>query len=219
MNTESVIKAIGVTAELTQTQLSGAALAVMAEDLMAQFGEKEILAALTRCRRELTGRLTLAAIIERLQSADSRPGANEAWGIAIAGFDEAETVVTNDEIMAAMSAARPVMDSGDEIGARMAFRDAYERIVRESREQGKGKPRWFPSLGHDPSRREAALRKALDQGLLPRSQVYGLLPDMTYDDDAGDLIGLINASVKRIESGTLGDVRETPRLTVIGGAA
>jgi hypothetical protein len=105
-----------------------------------------------------------------------RPGPEEAWASAAAGFDEAETIVTNDEIAEAMGMARPILDLGDEVGARMAFREAYARIVREARGRGVANPRWWPSLGHDPGLRQTALSRAVERGLLTGEQVAGFLP-------------------------------------------
>jgi hypothetical protein len=106
---------------------------------------------------------------------DGRPGPEEAWSIAIRGMDEAATVVWTDEICAAWAIARPVMQIGDEVGARMAFKEAYTRIVGEAR--GKGEPMaWVTSLGHDPEQRSAAVREAVIAGRLPKYAVDALLP-------------------------------------------
>ncbi|MCG8999817.1 hypothetical protein LH418_15605, partial [Laribacter hongkongensis] len=95
---EQILQAIMVTAELTGAELSPAAQAVMVDDLMA-YPLPAVLSALTRCRRELTGRLTLAAVIDRLADADGRPGAEEAWGLVAAVLaDERESVVWTDEM-------------------------------------------------------------------------------------------------------------------------
>ena len=100
------------------------------------------------------------------------PTANEAWGLVLASRDESDTVVWTEQIAEAAGVAQPVLDVGDEVGARMAFRDAYERILRERPE----KPRWFPSLGSDPQRRAAALERAARAGLLTQQHAAGLLP-------------------------------------------
>ena len=71
-------EAIAVTAELTGTVLSKVAAQVMAEDL-ARYPEAQVMGALTRCRRELKGRLTIADVISRLD--DGRPGVEEAWAM------------------------------------------------------------------------------------------------------------------------------------------
>lgn len=194
--TGTILPEIAATAELMSTELSKGALRVIASDL-ADYPAPSVLKALARCRKELSGRLTLAAIIERVDACDSRPTANEAWGIALASFDEAATVVTNDEIGEAMAAARPVMDSGDEVGARMAFRDAYDRVVRRNRESGIARPVWYPSLGTDPSLRVDAIQLATDRGFLTHKQASAYLPAPMTDDDRARgavIAGLITGS-------------------------
>lgn len=170
-NGVAVLKAIAATAELTGTEISEAALLVFEADL-AGYPEADVLAALTRCRRELRGRLTIADVLDRMSTAGGHPTANEAWGMVLASQDEAETVVWTDQVAEAAAVARPILDAGDEVGARMAFRDAYERIIRERNDS----PRWFPSLGHDPVRRNTALDRAVADGRLRREHVDGLLP-------------------------------------------
>lgn len=174
MSAADVVKALAVTAELTGTELSATALRVMASDL-EHYPEDSVMSALTRCRKELTGRLSLASIIERLAQSDGRPSADEAWAIALDARDEALTVVWNDEICEAFSLARPVLVAGDKIGARMAFRDAYDRIARNGRESGRV-PAWSASLGWDASQRTVALKKAEALGLLPAPTISALLP-------------------------------------------
>ena len=169
----NVLKAIAVTAELTGTELSAVALRVMESDLSA-YPENSVLHALDRCRKELTGRLTLAAIIERLNGDDGRPSADEAWALALDARNESLTVVWTDEARSAFSVARPVLDAGDKIGARMAFRDAYDRIVRNNR-ASKVKANWTASLGWDSCQRETALKSAESRGLLPSAHVAALL--------------------------------------------
>lgn len=175
----NVLKAIAVTAELTGTELSATALRVMGDDLK-QYPEQAVLHALVRCRRELSGRLTLAAIIERLSQHDGRPSADEAWATALDALNEAETVVWTNEAQQAFAIARPVLSAGDKTGARMAFRDAYERIVRDARESCK-QCEWSASLGWDKDRQAVALKRAESAGLLPPAVVAGLLPNL----DAG----------------------------------
>lgn len=170
-----VVKAITVAAELTGAQMSGASIAVMAQDLIAQHGEAEILHALTRCRKELSRPLTASAVFDRLGEADGRPGADEAWAMALDAVKEELTVVWSDEMAEAFAIARPILSAGDKVGARMAFRDAYERICRQGREAGR-RPAWRASLGWDPAQRRDCLAKAEAAGLLPAPMVAKLLP-------------------------------------------
>lgn len=116
-----------------------------------------------------------ANIIEQLDAMkpDGRPGADEAW--AMMPRDEHASVVMTDEMAEAMQFATPLLNEGDQVAARMAFKQAYERIVGEKKRAGIP-AKWFPSLGHDPQGRELALKQAADRGLLPRAQVDALLP-------------------------------------------
>lgn len=106
---------------------------------------------------------------------DSRPGADEAWAIALTSRDEAETVVWTPEIAEAFGVCRPVLDMGDEVGARMAFKDAYNRVIQAARLRN-APVQWVASIGFDADRREEVLRKAETAGLLPAPQVAALLP-------------------------------------------
>ncbi len=169
---EKIAGMIHATAEVLGHEIKPAAAAMMACDLSG-YQTGAVVEALARCRRELTGRLALAHIIERIQTADGRPTANEAWALALKSMDEADTVILNDEIAESLNFARDIFLSGDEIGARMAFRDSYERISKQARAEGKP-VKWWPSLGHDPQRRDAAIEQAVVTGLLPRSHMDAL---------------------------------------------
>ena len=88
---EKILEAVSVTAELTGADLSENAKAAMVEELLP-FGVGKSLDALNRCRRELTGRLTLAAVLQRIDT--GLPSADEAWGLVSEGLrDERVTVV------------------------------------------------------------------------------------------------------------------------------
>lgn len=170
MATDQLLQAIAITAELTQTQLSKIAARVMAEDL-ARYPEPQVIEALTRCRRELKGRLTIADVLTRID--DGRPDAEEAW--ALMPKDEDSSVVWTDEMARAYGAAYPLIRSDEMIPARMAFLERYRNEVRKARD--KGRPvKWTPSLGHDAGSRESVLVEAAKLGRLPRDYVQGLLP-------------------------------------------
>lgn len=169
-----ILEAIAVAAEMTGTELSKAALRGMELELEA-YPEDAVLHALSRCRRELKHRLTLADIIERLSANDGRPTADEAWGKALAGMDENATVILNDEISEAMGVARAIFQAGDKVGARMAFREAYDRVIQRNRE-ARVPVRWWASLGNDASRREIAVQEGIRQGLIGNETARLVLP-------------------------------------------
>lgn len=106
-------------------------------------------------------------------AADGRPGAEEAWAMALRARDEAETVVWTAEMSQAWQIARAVMDLGDEVGARMAFREAYTRLVEEARALSMPAT-WSVSLGFDPQRREGAISAAVMAGRLPHAELQAL---------------------------------------------
>ena len=56
MKSSEIVQALIVTAEITGTDLSEGAARVMAQELM-QYDHQQVIGALAKCRRELTGRL------------------------------------------------------------------------------------------------------------------------------------------------------------------
>jgi hypothetical protein len=180
---ETLLQAIAVTAELTGTTMSEGAARVMADDL-ARYPETLVLEALTRCRRELKGRLTIADVLTRID--DGRPDAEEAW--AMLPKDESSSVVWTAEMAEAFGVAYPLLRSGETIPARMAFLEKYRTAVRKARDQGHA-VKWTPSLGHDVGSRESVLLEAARLGRLPREHVQGLLPHRDVPESVVKLLG------------------------------
>lgn len=193
--------AICATAEVLGHTLSAEAAQLMAEDL-ADYSRDAVRAALKSCRRELTGKLTLAAILQRVQAEDGRPGDDEAWALALRASDESDSVVLTEEILLALSAARPVLAAGDKIGARMAFKGAYLRTVDAARREGRA-ARWLLTMGHDPQRRLLAVYEAARQGRLPALQVAEYVVQLTHEqitDDGRAIAGLLTGNVVAMPS-------------------
>lgn len=94
---------------------------------------------------------------------DGRPDEEEAWAVALTARNEADTVVWTQETAEAWNTARVVMDLGDKVGARMAFKEAYTRIVGLAR-RARQPVRWVICEGHDAARRADAVRLAVDRG-------------------------------------------------------
>lgn len=162
------------TAEVMGTDIKPNAAAMMAEDL-CDYPPAVMKKAMRRVRAEHTGRLTLKAILDRVDEAVGRPAANEAWAAALEALDEAKTVVWTDEMAQAWGVARPIAAAGDLVGARMAFIGAYERLVRDAREAG-AMPVVTVSEGWDKDQRIAAVEKAARLGYLPQEQARAYLP-------------------------------------------
>lgn len=169
-----VIQQLCATAEVLGQEIKPATAAMMAEDL-SRYPLEVIESALARLRSNSEGRLTLKAIVDVIEEGGGRLTANEAWAVALLSLDESATVVWTDEIAEALRSARPILDMGDKIGARMAFIPAYERLVKEARE--KGKPvQWTASLGWDEAQRVQVINQAVDSGRLPAPAAQNLLP-------------------------------------------
>lgn len=118
-----------------------------------------------------------AHIKRYLPQGKAHPGADEAWAIAIKASDERESLIWTQQIAAAWGIAQPMYDDGDKIGARMAFKDAYNRIVDCACE-----PVAIVSIGWDKDGREDVVPKAIKMGLLPVSanQTYLESPESEH---------------------------------------
>ncbi|MGF6978977.1 hypothetical protein QFZ94_007492 [Paraburkholderia sp. JPY465] len=124
-----------------------------------------------------------ASILRRLpREKDGRPLADEAWAIALEARDESETVVWTDEIARAWHAVRDLVVS-DEIGARLAFRAAYTRLVDDA--EARSVPaRWRVSLGHDHERRVEVVDAAVRAGRLSLADARVAVPALPAPDAA-----------------------------------
>lgn len=141
---------------------------------LEQFGIQQFrMACMAHIRTEPKFPPTLGQLLELMGHREpGRLGAEEAWARAVLACDETETVVMNDQIAEAWGIAKPIFDLGDEVGARMAFKEAYTRLMAGSTAPAK----WWPSIGSDPHKRDAALSEAKRAGLLSAPAVAALLP-------------------------------------------
>lgn len=169
-----LVQQIMGTAELLGQQLTPTAAAMLAEDL-STYPRAVLAAALSRVRTEHAGKLTPKVILDRIDEAMGRPAANEAWATALTALDERNTVVWTSEMQQAWAVAQPLAAGGDQIGARMAFKDAYERLVRTAREERRT-PVVTVSVGWDAEGRTSAIEKAVKLGYMPHREAVAYLP-------------------------------------------
>lgn len=117
-------------------------------------------------------------IAARCRLNDGRPDENEAWAQSLPALDEFASVTWTKEMGDAFLLARPMLEGGDEIGARMAFKDAYKRMVAEAR--AKNIPaEWMVSAGFDGERRHLEVARAMSAGLLPAPPAHLMLESGT----------------------------------------
>jgi hypothetical protein len=140
------------------------------------------------------------AQIEGLVADDGRPGAEEAWAMACRADDESETVVWSDEMSQAFAVCQPLFAQGDHIGARMAFKESYNRQVEDARKIRRPVA-WTTSLGHDPEKRFAALDKAERMGLLGAGEALRIAPPQA----GGDALALLLESSQKREGPPIED--------------
>lgn len=191
MPSRELIEAVAVTAELCGRTFSEAAARVFIADLAA-YPEPAVLASLARCRKEVRGILTVQDVISRLE--DGRPGPEEAW--AMLPRDERSSVVWTEEMAAAFGVVAGMIAAGEEVAARMAFKEAYLRAVGEAR-NACIHVKWTPSLGHDPAGRESVLMEAARKGRLPIAHVQALIPHAVTPE----AIALIEGEKQRLRLG------------------
>lgn len=204
-----LVDALCATAEAMGSTLSATAAAMIANDLEI-YDVGTLIDALQSCRREVAGKLSLQAILQRIEVKDGRPGRDEAWAIALASNDEFETVVMTDEIQLALSAARPVLDAGDKVGARMAFISAYDRFVTEARTHAQP-VNWHLSLGFDAGRRIAAVTAAAQLSRIPQERAQLLIADMSHEpvtEDGRAIAGLLTGAVAKPSANIAAKIRE-----------
>lgn len=123
---------------------------------------------------------------------DGSLSADEAWGL-VCNLGEGDTVVWTDEIRGAYFSAMPILEARDSVGARMAFRQAYERLRTESSAAGK-RAKWEVSLGQDAAQREHVIAEAVRLGRIPADRAIVYLPP-----DRCTFAGLIDGAVRTIK--------------------
>jgi hypothetical protein len=171
-----LLEAVAVTAELCGRVFSEPAARVFMADLSA-YPEPAVIKALARCRREVRGVLTVSDVVSRLD--DGRPGPEEAWSML--PISEAQTVVWTEEMRLAFGVAGSLIRRGDMVAARMAFKEAYTRMVADARDKGKPVD-WTASLGDDARSREGVLLEAVKLGRLELDRAREFAPALPAPD-------------------------------------
>jgi hypothetical protein len=150
-------------------------------NLLIQYTLEDIAAALhehLRTAKFAPKPAEVIALIDKMHP-DGRVGVEEAW--AMIPRDEYRTVVMSQEMAEALKFAQPLLNEGDQIAARMAFKEAYTHLVDENRRLGVA-VKWFASLGQDPLQRDSAIKEAVRLGRLGSDHANRLLPSLIEPD-------------------------------------
>lgn len=202
---EELSSRLHATAEALGHEIKSSLVMLMVDDL-GGYPYDEICKALARVRKEHAGKLTLKVIIDRIRKPDARPAANEAWALSLPAQDESNTVVWTDEMSQAWAVALPVLESGDKVGARMAFIQTYERLVTIAEAENKS-PCWRVSQGWDTEKRVQAITTAKNAGLLPSPIANKYLPSPNVSNVQPSKNGL--ARVQSYVSALLADIQQS----------
>jgi hypothetical protein len=115
---------------------------------------------------------------------DGRPGPEEAWAKMPKGKRmEDDSIVWCEEEQIAYGACRSLLVVGDQIGARMAFKERYEKAVTEARSLGKS-VQWTMSAGYDMEHRLSTLAGAVQERRLSLSSALNFVPEERRNDFA-----------------------------------
>lgn len=181
-----IIKALAATYEITGHSISPDALLIMDDDL-SEYEERDVLTAISRCRKELSKRMVLQDIIDRIPGL--HPGPEEAWNLL--PKSEREGGYVTHQMMA--SAPFDLIDRGDLIAARKAFIETYSRADKS------GKPEFFyssPTVGSTEEKvdiKSKAIMLARDKKWISEDRAQGLLSQLS-PSSKGNLTNLINQS-------------------------
>ena len=178
MNTEDkkkLLQALTVACEICGTELSPVAIKVMIKQL-DQYEFSQVHNAIERCMNEITGRLTLQKIRERID--DGRPSPEIAWSQC--PMHESESAVLTKEQNLAFCSVASMIDRGKTIQARMAFLEKYKSLVVEAR--SKSEPiKWEFQRGFDAQGRKDAISNAVTAGLIPKAKAIFMLGQQHTD--------------------------------------
>jgi hypothetical protein len=111
--------------------------------------------------------------------------------------DESQTIVWTDEMASAWGIAKALLEAGDKVGARFAFRDAYTKAVALARNDAR-EPHWQVSYGTDPNSRLMALLDAVDRHRLTREQAHHYAPHELPTPEGLSMLAKAGVKIKRI---------------------
>jgi hypothetical protein len=125
----------------------------------------------------------LAGVLFDAQN-DGRSGPEEAWAKMPKGERiEDDSIVWCEEERIAYGACRSLLLEGDQIGARMAFKERYMKELAEARSLGKP-AHWTMSAGYDMDHRLATLANAVQEQRLSLSSALNFVPEERQNDFA-----------------------------------
>jgi hypothetical protein len=184
-------------------------LLLYAEDL-CDVPEERLALAFARARKEYEyPSLPPVAFIRKMAGtgahSDGRPGPEESWARMPKGERmEENTVIWCEEERIAYGACRSLLLDGDLVGARMAFKERYEKELAAARAQRKP-VRWIVSAGYDVEHRLMALVTAIQEKQIAPEAAVEFVPGERRGDFAkmlppSEAKGLLTGRVEELSN-------------------
>ncbi len=175
---------------------------------LADIHQNQLQSAFRRARYELKWFPKLAELRELAgafpgAANDGRPGPEEAWARMPKGERlEDDSIVWCEEERNAYGACRSLLLDGDQIGARMAFKERYEKELAEARAQGRP-VRWVISPGYDIEHLLTTLATAVQEKRVSLNSALNFVPVERESDFArmlppGEGKGLLTGQVENL---------------------
>ncbi len=174
---------------------------------LADLDQDRLQTAFRRARYELKWFPKLAELRELAGAPDAprdgRPGPEGAWArMPKSERMEDDSVVWCEEERIAYSACRSLLLDGDLIGARMAFKERYEKELSEARCQGRP-VQWTMSAGYDMEHRLVTLSTAVQEKRMSLESALNFVPGERQNDFArmlppGEAKGLLTGVVQKL---------------------
>lgn len=157
----------------------------------------EVVQAARMVATEDEGRFTLKKLLKRIPRLQY-PDAEVAW--ATFPKEEHQTAAVVSPALKAWGQAAPLWNSGDKIGARMAFKAAYEQFVAEAKQAGQLAPKWQMTYGTDPVIRDEKVREAVALGFISAKAAQESLPHLTTEELENPALPSPNAGIAQLEN-------------------
>lgn len=138
-----------------------------------------------------------AEILDAIDVANptGHPGVEEAWNMCLRLRDSSETVIVTRQMMEAWAACSSCIEIGDEVGARMAFKEKYQSLLSGVRVA----PAWEIQPGDDKNIRAMRVQEAVKLGRLSeRALTIHGLPAPTKG-----ISGLLEGAKERVRIATI----------------
>ena len=134
--------------------------------LLEEYELNDVLMAFDKHLAESKFMPTPAEIITRIPKSKTNLDKNEAWALCQRLTTEDDTAIITNNMRDAWAIAYPILERGDKVGARMAFNEAYERLLTEYPET-----KWEVQGGTNKELKYQRVSEAVRLGRLSDSQL------------------------------------------------